>query len=66
MLVAMTHEMHGTHIAYTDLEVVECEKNGWKRDKALSDELAGRAPAAPVFPQATEVKRGPGRPKKDE
>ena len=66
MLVAMTHEMHGTHIAYTDLEVVECEKKGWRRDKALSDQLAGRTPAQPVFPQQTEVKRGPGRPKKDE
>ncbi len=41
MLIALRHEMHGTHIAYTDLEAKECEKNGWERDMALSEALSG-------------------------
>ena len=61
MLIALRHEMHGTHIAYTDLEAKECEKNGWERDAELSAELSGAKPAKSV-----EVKRGPGRPKKDD
>lgn len=30
MLIYMTHEKHGVHIAYTDAEIKICESNGWK------------------------------------
>lgn len=61
MIIALQSEMHGTHIAYSENEATELEKTGWKRDPKLSLILAGGVPSTP-----TEIKRGPGRPKKDE
>ena len=31
MEIYMTHPEHGTHIAYSDREVAECAKSGWRR-----------------------------------
>ncbi|MDO8682401.1 MAG: hypothetical protein Q7N50_02835 [Armatimonadota bacterium] len=61
MIIALKSEEHGTHICYSDAEAKELEKAGWKRDLPLSDTLAGIVPSPP-----TEIKRGPGRPRKDE
>ena len=44
MIIAMRHEMHGVHIAYSDQEAKQAAENGWVRDSALSVELAGLAP----------------------
>ena len=41
MIIALTHEMHGTHIAYSDAEAKQAESYGWVRDGALSKALAG-------------------------
>lgn len=30
-MIFLTHPQHGTHIAYTDLDVALCEKSGWKK-----------------------------------
>jgi hypothetical protein len=30
MLIYMTHPNHGTHIAYSQGEIDDCLKNGWK------------------------------------
>jgi len=63
MLIAMTHEMHGVHIAYSDIEAAECEKTGWVKDMKLSAYLAtGVKPDEDE--EVTEVKRKPGRPPK--
>lgn len=53
MMIAMTHPMHGTHIAYTSLEINACKEAGWVEDPEYSKILAGD-------PQ----KRKPGRPPK--
>ena len=42
MIIALRHEMHGTHIAYSDAEAKSAEENGWKRDPDLSRVLAGQ------------------------
>ena len=31
MLTYLTHPLHGTHIAYTEQEIAQCEKNGWTK-----------------------------------
>ncbi len=41
MIIALQHEAHGTHIAYSETEAIECEKTGWKRDPDLSRQLMG-------------------------
>lgn len=56
MLIALRHEQHGTHLAYSEAEAVECEKNGWKRDPEWSEVMKGARPV--------EAKRKPGRPPK--
>lgn len=33
MIIVLTHERHGTHIAYSLAEAEECEKNGWMRQE---------------------------------
>ncbi len=33
-MIFLEHPVHGTHIAYTNQEVEQCEKNGWKRRDA--------------------------------
>lgn len=30
MPIYLTHPLHGVHVAYTEDEVRECQKNGWK------------------------------------
>lgn len=63
MIIALKHEKHGVHIAYTDGEASECEKAGWVRDEAYTRILRGMAPddieAAPV------QKKRIGRPPKN-
>ena len=44
MIIAMKHEMHGVHIAYSDAEAKLAADNGWVRDDILSKELAGLTP----------------------
>lgn len=58
MLIVLQHERHGTHIAYSEAEVADCEKQGWKRDPEMTEIMRGNPPK--------EAKRGPGRPKKVE
>ena len=48
MIIAMRHEMHGVHIAYSEAEAKQCAENGWIRDPALSLELAGNVPVNPI------------------
>lgn len=56
MMVALTHPMHGTHIAYSSAEINACKEAGWTEDTEVTKELM----------EANIVKRGPGRPKKDD
>lgn len=52
-MVYLTHPNHGTHIAYTNLEVEECIKAGWTiKEEPLND----TSKKEPVKPQR-------GRPK---
>ena len=44
MIIAMRHEMHGIHIAYSDAEAKLAADNGWVADRELSKELAGQTP----------------------
>ena len=31
-MIKLTHPDHGIHIAYSDVEVAECKKNGWTEE----------------------------------
>ena len=54
MLVYLVHPKHGTHIAYSPLEVEKCKANGWvERDKV-------EPPKQPIL----HLPKKRGRPKK--
>ena len=59
MLVHMTHPQHGIHIAYSDVEVAACEKNGWTLKKEDAKPERVEAPSTPAV-----FSRRRGRPRK--
>lgn len=48
MAVYMTHPDHGTHIAYSEVEVETCKKNGWSLRDEPKDSLKESAPEVKV------------------
>lgn len=53
-MIYQVHEKHGQHIAYTDTEAKENEKNGWK---TVSEKEFYGEPVTPEPPEAPEPTR---------
>lgn len=55
-MIFLEHPQHGTHIAYSDIEVAACEKNGWKRREILTARKPAPAEAVEIAaPDGREV-----------
>jgi hypothetical protein len=70
-VIRMTHHEHGVTHVYTDSELAERLKLGWKAEKegVVLDEAGAEVafkPPVPEVPVATteQAKRKPGRPRK--
>ena len=55
MMIAMTNENHGVHLAYSEDEARRAQEHGWKRDMVLTKQLAQPQPAVDEPPAGPDL-----------